>query len=447
MPVEMSKNEIFAILKDWNLWGSQPETGVPRPQYLSLLQRLISGSKHVVVITGARRAGKSFLMKQVCSALVDGGVPKENILFVNLEDPRFVRLDAKLLDEIYEAYLELVAPKGEVYIFLDEVQLVERWEKWVRTMHELRKARIIVSGSNAHLLSKELGTALTGRHLDMTVFPLSFGEFLAFNGFAPVGKLSPTGKEIEIKSQLRKYLESGSFPEVTLRERKKEILLGYFEDLVEKDLVRRFRIRKGQELRALVKFYFSNISSLVTFGSAEKFLKISADTVEKFSGYLEQAYLVFFLKRFSFKFREQEKSPRKVYAIDTGLSNAVGFRFSENLGRLAENVVFLELKKRQAFNANLELFYWKDIHHREVDFVLKEGTKVTQLIQVCWNVAEPKTKERETRSLVKAIDELKAKDALVITEEYEGAEEIRGHSICFMPLWKWLGVCFPLLHP
>ena len=434
----MSKTEIFAILKDWNLWGIPPEAGVPRPQYLSRLQRLISGSKHVVVITGARRAGKSFLMKQAGSALIDSGVRKENILFVNLEDPRFVRLDTKLMDEIYEAYLEFVAPKGEVYVFLDEVQLAERWEKWVRTMHELRKARIIVSGSNAQLLSKELGTVLTGRHLDMTVFPLSFGEFLAFNGIAQVGKLSPTGREIEIKSLFRKYLESGSFPEVALRERKKEILLSYFEDIVEKDLVRRFRIRKGQDLRALVKFYFSNISSLVTFGSAEKFLKISADTVEKFSGYLEQAYMVFFLKRFSFKFREQEKSPRKAYSIDTGLSNAVGFRFSENIGRLAENVVFIELKRRQMFNHELELFYWKDIHHREVDLVLKEGTKITQLIQVCWNLTEPKTKERETRSLAKAIDELKAKEALVITEEYENEEEVRGHLVKFMPLWKWL---------
>ena len=165
MPREMSKTEIFAILKDWNLWGIPPEAGVPRPQYLSRLQRLISGSKHVVVITGARRAGKSFLMKQAVSALIDSGVRTEDILFVNLEDPRFVRLDAKLLDEIYEAYLEFV-PKGEVYVFLDEVQLAERWEKWVRTMHELRKARIIVSGSNAQLTSKELGTVLTGRHLD-----------------------------------------------------------------------------------------------------------------------------------------------------------------------------------------------------------------------------------------------------------------------------------------
>lgn len=434
----MSKIELIEILKDWNLWDKEQQTGMPRPQYLSTLNRLISGSKHVVVVTGARRAGKSFLMKQAASSLALSSTRKENVLFVNLEDPRFTQLDLKLLDQIYEAYLEFISPSGEIYIFLDEVQEIDRWERWVRAMHELQKARIIVSGSNARLLSRELGTLLTGRHLDLTVFPLSFREFLTFNSVTVNGEFDFIGNRIEVQSMLRKYLEWGSFPEVALAEQKKLILLGYFEDLVNKDLLRRFRIRKQQELRALVKFYLSNVASLVTFTSASKFLRMSADTIEKFSGYLEQAYLLFFLKRFSFKVREQEKSPRKVYSIDTGLSNAIGFRFSENTGRLAENIVFIELKRRQTFTPDLELFYWKDIHHREVDFVLKEGTKVTQLIQVCWNVEDPKTKERETRSLAKAIDELKAQDALVITEEYEGEEKVRDHSIRFMPLWKWL---------
>lgn len=438
MALGMNKAELIEILKDWNPWGTEQQAGVPRPQYLSTLESLISGSRHVVVVTGARRAGKSFLMKQAAASIIRGGARKENILFVNLEDPRFTQLDLKLLDRIYEAYLQYVGPGGQTYVFLDEAQEIEGWERWVRATDELQKARIIVSGSNAHLLSRELGTLLTGRHLDLTVFPLSFREFLAFNGIVVRRELDLIGKRIEIQSLLRKYIESGSFPEVALAEQKKLILLNYFEDLVNKDLVRRFRIRKQPELRSLVKFYLSNVASPVTFTSAAKFLRMSADTVEKFSGYLEQAYLLFFLKRFAFKVRKQEKSPRKVYSIDTGLSNAVAFRFSENIGKLAENLVFLELKRRQVFSPELELYYWKDIQHREVDFLIKEGTKVRQLIQVCWNVADFKTKERETRSLVKAIDELKTKDALVITEEYEGEEDIRGHTIRFMPLWKWL---------
>jgi predicted AAA+ superfamily ATPase len=433
----MNKSELIEILQDWNLWRKDLDAGVARHEYLASVRKCLS-TNHVVTITGPRRAGKSFLMRQAAKDLLQRGTPKEHLLMVNFEDPRFTELDAKLLEQIYETYLEFLSPKGPSVLFLDEIQEIVGWEKWVRYMHELKKAKLVVSGSNAKLLSRELGTLLTGRHLDVTVFPLSFREFLAFNHVVINDRLDAVSKRIEIRSLLRKYLEHGSFPEVALSEQKKDILLSYFEDLVNKDLLRRFNIRKPQELRALVKFYLSNVATLTTFNSIEKFLNISGATVEKFSGYLEQVYLVFFLKRFSFKVREQEKNPRKVYAIDTGLSNAVGFRFSENIGRLAENVVFLELKRRQTFHPDLELYYWKDVHHREVDFVLKEGVKVTQLIQVCWNVDDAKTKDRELRSLAKAMQELHPECALVVTEDYEAEELFKGKPITFTPLWKWL---------
>jgi hypothetical protein len=433
----MNKSDLIEILQDWNFWTKELESGVPRHEYIARVSGFLK-TNQVITITGARRAGKSILMRQAAYDLVKHEVSKSQVVMVNFEDPRFVQLDVKLLNQIYEAYLEFLAPKGMTYLFLDEVQEVNGWEKWVRSIHELRKAKIVVSGSNANLLSRELGTLLTGRHLDVTVFPLSFREFLGFNGLAVKDKLEAISKRIEIKGLLRHYFEFGSFPEVGLSEHKKEILLNYFEDLVNKDLLRRFSIRKPQELRALARFYLSNVASLTTFGSLAKSLKISASTIEKFSGYLEQVYLVSFLKRFSFKVREQEKSPRKVYSIDTGLSNAVGFRFSENLGRLAENIVFLELKRRQSLNPEMELFYWKDIHHREVDFVLKEGLKVTQLIQVCWNVEDLKTRERELRSLKKAMSELKCRNAVVINEELETEETLNGTKVRFSPLWKWL---------
>ena len=433
----MNKNELIAILQDWNFWRKELDTGVTRRSYLGHLKKLL-GTNQVLTITGPRRAGKSFLMRQAAKDLTAEGVESSNVLMVNFEDPRFAELDVKLLEQIYETYLEFLAPKGQAYLFLDEVQEIDGWEKWVRYMHELKKAKLVVSGSNAKLLSKELGTLLTGRHLDLTVFLLSFREFLEFNHVAVDDALSVLGKQPEIKGLLRRYLEFGSFPEVALSEQKKDILLSYFEDLVNKDLLRRFHIRKPQELKALVKYYLSNTATLTTFNSMEKFLKISSSTIERFSSYLEQVYLVFFLKRFSFKVREQEKNPKKVYAIDTGLSNAVGFRFSENMGKLAENVVFLELKRRQALNPEVELYYWKDVHHREVDFVVKEGMRVAQLIQVCWNVDDAQTKERELRSLVKAMNELKVDDALVVTEDYEAEEAFKGKSVVFAPLWKWL---------
>lgn len=333
---------MLKILEDWNFWKKDLEAGIARPFYLDRLKRFLA-TNQIMVIKGARRSGKSFIMRQLVKELVSAGTDKKNILMVNFEDPRFTELNTETLQQIYETYLEFLNPKGMPFVFLDEVQEVKGWEKWVRTLHELRKVQIIISGSNAKLLSKELATLLTGRHLDITTFPLSFREYMVFNNVSLKDKLDMVNKEIEIKGLLRKYLEFGSFPEVVLSTEKKEILLQFFEDVLDKDLIRRFKIRKPDKLKSLAKFYLSNASSLTTFSSIEKFLGASADTVEKFSGYLETAYLLFFLKRFSFKVKEQEKSPRKVYAIDTGLVNTIGFRFSENAGRLAENVVFLEL--------------------------------------------------------------------------------------------------------
>lgn len=433
----MNKNELIGILQDWNFWRKELETGVPRAEYLTRVERFLE-TNHVLTITGPRRAGKSFIMRQAAKALTQRGVGKDNILIVNFEDPRFSELNTALLEQMYDTYLEFLAPKGPLYLFLDEVQEIDGWEKWVRYMHELKKAKLVVSGSNAKLLSRELGTLLTGRHLDVTVFPLSFSEFLAFNGVVFGDHLDLLKKRVEIHGLLRRYVEYGGFPEVSLSEQKKEILLNYFEDLVAKDLLRRFKVRKPHALKALIKYYLSNVAVLSTFNAIAKSLTLSTLTVEKFSGYLEQVYLVFFLRRFSFKVKEQEKSPRKVYAIDTGLSNAVGFRFSENVGRLAENIVFLQLKRRQAFDPELELYYWKDAHHREVDFVIKRGAGVAELIQVCWNVEDAQTKERELRSLAKAMDELNIDAACVITEDYEAREIFKGKPIAFVPMWRWL---------
>ena len=433
----MDKNEILKILEDWNFWKKTFDTGIQRVFYLEKLERMLS-AEQIVAITGARRSGKSFIMRQLARKLIKEKIDTNRILIINFEDPRFIGLDTKLLQQIYETYLEFLNPKDKPYIFLDEIQEVKGWEKWVRTMHELKKASIILSGSNAKLLSRELATLLTGRHLSITVFPLSFKEFLDFNNLRIKKELDLASKRIEIKSLLRNYLEFGSFPDVVLQREKKEILLAYFGDVSDKDLIRRYRIRKSEKLKNLIKFYLSNVSSLITFSSIEKSLKISADTIEKFSNYFETAYLAFFLKRFSFKVKEQEKSPRKVYAIDSGLANIIGFRFSQNLGKLAENIVFLELKRKRTSSPYLEFYYWKDERHREVDFVIKEKLKVKQLIQICWDIGDEKTRKREIESLTRAMREFKLKEGLVITEDYEDEERIENKKIKFIPLWKWL---------
>lgn len=203
-------------------------------------------------------------------------------------------------------------------------------------------------------------------------------------------------------------------------------------------MIKRFKIRKGEKLKNLTRYYLSNVSTLITYSSLEKNLGVSADTIEKFSAYLQTGYLTFFVKRFSFKVKEQEKSPRKVYAIDTGLAKAVGFSFSQDLGRMAENAVFLELIRKKTVNPQLEVFYWKDQQHHEVDFVIKEGLNISQGIQVCWDLTQPTTKDREVKNLIKSQRELNLPETLVITGDYEGKEKIAGIIIKFIPLWKWL---------
>lgn len=435
--VNMNKNELIKILNDWNFWQKDIETGIKRDSYLDSLKQMLQ-SGQIMIITGARRGGKSFLMRQLAKKLVENGVDKNQILIVNFEDPRFVDLNTDLLEQIFETYQEFLRPKEKPYIFLDEAQEIAGWEKWARTAHELGKTNLIISGSNAKLLSRELATVLTGRHLDLTVFPLSFEEFLKFKNISVKNELDLAGKDIEIKSLLREYLENGSFPKVVINGEKEKILLAYFDDILNKDLIRRFRIRKGEKIKSLIKFYLSNISSPTTFSSTGKFLGISTDTAEKFSSYLENAYLVFFLKRFSYTVKEQEKSPRKVYAIDTGLANTVGFRFSDNWGKLAENIVFLHLKRKTIAISDLEIYYWKDARHNEADFVVKEKTAVKEIIQVCWNIDDPKTKKREIDSMVKAMESLKIAAGLVITEDYEGEESVGNKKIKFITLRKWL---------
>lgn len=434
----MNKNELINILEDWNFWGKELKTGIKRNLYLTDLRDKLS-SEMVKVITGARRSGKSYIMRQLAEWLIDKKeVNKKNVLIINFEDSRFGRLNTELLQQIFDVYLEVNRPKGEICVFLDEIQEVPNWEKWVRTVQELNKANLVVSGSNSRLLSGELATVLTGRHLDTTVTPLSFSEFLLFKNFQIKSMSDLITREIELKALFNEFLKFGAFPLVALGTDKQDVLLSYYDDLVNKDLIKRYRIRKTEEIKSLAKFYLSNISRPVTFNSAGKFLNMHALSIEKFSSYLENSYALFFLKRFSFKVKEQEKSPRKVYAIDTGLAQTIGFQSSPNSGRLAENAVFLELKRRSYFNRFLEIYYWKSLAQEEVDFVVKTDAKVKELIQVCWDLSDIYTKKRETKALLKAMDEFKLKKGLIITEEHEGEEEIGAKKIQYVPLYKWL---------
>lgn len=431
----MRKEDLLRVLNDWNLWRREFDTGIPREDYVREILDLL-GTRKIVAVMGARRSGKSYLMRQVIKE-ISGEIGNKNTLMINFEDVR-IEPTTETMDAAFNLYLEVLRPDKPPFIFLDEVQRVDGWERWVRTIHELEKARITVSGSSAKLLSRELGTLLTGRHLDIRVFPLSFREFLKFKNFKvdPENLLDLIEKEGRIKGLLEEYLEYGGFPEVVLAERKTEILSTYYEDITTRDVIERYRIRKPDKLKALCRYYLTNISSPHTFNSVSRFIGMPVDTVARYSGYSEQAFLIFFIKRFSFSVKEQENSPRKVYAIDTGLSNFIGFRFTENIGKTMENIVAIELLRRCSRDGGI--FYWKDTYGREVDFVVKDGLKVRRLIQVTYASARGDIDEREIKVLLKACKELKCEDLLIITWEYEDEEESKGRKIVFTPLWKWL---------
>ena len=433
----MERDLILEILNDWNFWRKELDAGKKRQEYVNSCLDFLKPNV-IVAIIGVRRSGKSYLMRQVAKELAKKGIKKEELLIINFEDVRFTEFSTKLLNDIYEIYLEVLKPTSKPFIFLDEIHNVPKWEKWVRTIHELNKAKIIISGSSSKLLAGELATVLTGRHLDVTIFPLSFKEFLLFKNIEIKDELDLISKKIEIKRALNEYSEFGGFPEVVLNEEKRQLLSKYFEDVVTKDVEKRYKIRKGEKLRSLTRFYLTNIANPITFSSLSKFLKISKNTIEKFSNYLEDAHALFFVKKFSFSFKEQEKSARKVYAIDPGLSTVIGFRFSENRGKLMENMIAVEILRKKSLNLNLDFYYWKDYQQNEVDFVVKDGFDVKQLIQVTYANSKDEIEKREIKSLAKASKELKCKNLLLITWDYEDEILTNKTKIKCLPIWRWL---------
>lgn len=239
----------------------------------------------------------------------------------------------------------------------------------------------------------------------------------------------------KLKKVVREYMEYGSFPKVSLlQEGKEELLTTYFQDILIKDVQRRFKIRKTEKLEELAKYYLIHISTLQSFNKTRKVMNLSLDTLERFSQYFSIARLIFFLPKFSFSLKKQILNPKKVYCADPGLRNVVSFKFTEDLGRIAENIVFLNL-----FRENKDLYYWRDYSGKEVDFVVREKSNLEKLIQVCWRVEDKKTKERETSSLVKAMDKFNVREGLIITEDLEAQEKVnKNKKIIYKPLWKWL---------
>ncbi|MFH1256226.1 MAG: ATP-binding protein [Candidatus Diapherotrites archaeon] len=425
----MNNEEIIGVLDSWNFWTKQPDSGVFREKYLDRLEALVE-TDQIVAIAGVRRSGKSTLMKQFIKKRVNSGESSESFLYVNLEEPRFVGLvSLEFLQQIYDAYLEIVKPKGKPFVLLDEVHNAPKWEQFARGLHEKKEANVIVSDSSSKLLGKELGTLLTGRWVQLLVYPLSFQEFLEFRQLKIGRRLDLVSQKTRIKQLLREYLEFGGFPLVVLKEEKQELISRYFDDIITRDIAERHKIRKPQKLKALAKQYLTSFACPVSFRKNAETIGLSLDSVERFSEYFEQAFLAFFVPKFSFSLKEQQVNPKKVYCIDAGLINMAGFRFSENIGRLYENAVFLSL-----FQKGKEIFYYKN--KNECDFIIKEGKKIVQAIQVAYQIKE--NNERETKGLLEAMNAFRLKKGTIITDRMEKEEKTGKKTIQYIPLWKWL---------
>ena len=381
--------------------------------------------KHTVIITGVRRCGKSTFLFQTMKKFPNG------FYYVNFEDERLFGFSVNDFNSLYEVCIELFGERR--VFFLDEIQNIDGWEKWVRRMYE-SGFKFFITGSNARLLSKELATVLTGRHLQVSLYPFSFMEFLKFNSFDfKKEDMYLTERRALIKKLFSMYLADGGFPDY-LKYRRIEILQEYFNDIIQRDIVERYGISNIKQLKELARYLITNVGNLTTYNQLKKMTEIkSVNTVIKYFSYLENAYLVFSVPYFSYSMKKQSANPFKVFAVDVGLRNSISFKFSEDIGRLYENIVALELKRR-----GKEFYYWKDKYGKEVDFLIKDGNEPSGLVQVCWRIENLATKQRELKGLLAAMKEFNFKDGLVVTEDFEGEERIMGKTIKYIPLWKWL---------
>ncbi len=381
------------------------------------------GADLVKVIMGVRRCGKSVLAHQSLRSQEYG--------YINFDDERLIGATKEDLNNFLEVLQEI--HPGFKYLLLDEAQNIEGWELFVNRLKR-RRYIITVTGSNAKLLSKELATHLTGRHFTIELYPFSFKEFLSYRDISIDEKdFYATEKRALINRSLDEYLTMGGFPEVLHLEAWSQYLRELFDKIITRDVVLRYNIKYVKALKEAALYVISNFGARLTYNKLKNIFEMkSVHTVKNYLNYLEETYLVFQLEPFSFKIKEQVKQPRKVYCIDTGLISALIPKTTIDHGRIMENAVFLELKRR-----GKEVFYYSDPSF-EVDFLVKEGKKIAQLIQVCRSLNDGETKKREIKALLRVGRSLQCRRLLVVTSDQEGEEKAGGEKIQILPLWKWL---------
>ena len=372
----------------------------------------------ISVISGVRRSGKSTYLLQISKQF-------NNFYYLNLDDERLLGFGVEDFQRTLIIYKKHF--RSDV-IFIDEIQNVPSWERFIRRIYE-EGYKIIITGSNSKLLGSELATHLTGRYLKLEMFPFSFKELLLYRNIDYIKLVSNT--KASILSQLDYYIENGGFPEF-LNQQNTDYLRQVYNDILYKDLIVRFNIKNHVVFKKLAQFLFTNFTKPVSYNSLRKILNISSvNTVKDYIDYLQQAYLLFECYKYDYSLKRQNTYDKKIYVIDTGLRNAVSFKFSADIGRYLENMIFIELKRRQK-----EVFFYKTKENYEVDFLLHENP--VQLIQVTYSMLDTETAQREKRALFSAMKELNVKQSLIITyNEYDTIKK-KEFTINVVPVWRWL---------
>jgi uncharacterized protein len=416
-----SRDQIKAMLLEQFQSFWKTETGILREQ-LREVERA-ANSPHAVIISGLRRAGKSTLLAQMAHNL-----DEETFYYLNFEDDRLLNFQADDINDLYQNLLEIF---GERKTFiLDEIQNISGWEHFVRRFMDMG-FKFYITGSNASLLSRELGTRLTGRYIAIELFPFSFKEYLRFRNIPlpPLDRMT-TVDLAQLQKNLDEYSQSGGVPDA-LKYPELSILRTLYNDVLYRDIATRYRLGNVAMLKELGFFLMSNIANLISYNKLKQQFNVgSVNTIKTYIEYMEDSWLFFTLNVHDYSVKRQQIAAKKIYSIDTGLSRSVGFQFSPNTGRVLENLVFLALRQK-----NQEVYYLTTPNGYEIDFYLPEKG---QLIQVSQHLKNPATREREIRALEDALAHTPAQSALILTDANQESFEINGIPVSIRSTAEWL---------
>lgn len=377
----------------------------------------------IKLITGPRRVGKSTYALLMLQGKSFAYLNFDDNLLLSAWDEELVM---RTLDEVYPNY---------EFLLLDEVQNLKDWDVWVSKLYR-RGKNLVITGSNAKMLSGEMATVLTGRYLQVEMLPFSLTETIEWKG-ANINSIS-NAKQAEAVAIADDYLRNGGYPEtIDMRSITRNYLSTLFDSIIWKDVAKRHNIRNITDLNNIALYLLSSFCNPLSANDIAKELSMtSVTTTRKFMDYLHEPYLFYYLPRFNNKLKLMKKAASKVYVIDNGFVAAKAFNLSENLGRLLENEVFVELL-RQGYQVETSLFYYRSRNDREVDFVTRQGTHINQLIQVCYDMTSPKTEKREVSSLIECAGELKCNNLLIITNNEEREIHTDGYNIKVIPFIKY----------